>query len=102
MLYLRIAADRTRAADKSSDFIAMHPRGHVRNRCRGQRLGNGERVAKFVDLDDIGNVAASADEPDGSGGENQREQKQPAARYLPVALAKNEIRITLIPFATRL
>lgn len=101
MFDLRIAADRARAADKGSDFIALHSCGHVRDRCRCQRLRNGERVSEFVDLDDVRNVAASADEPDVGAGENQRENKQPTGGYLPVAFAENEIGISLILFSSR-
>ena len=82
-------------------FVALHSRGYIGNGRRSERLRDGQRVSEFVDFNDVGNVAASADQPDDAAGENQREQKQPAGRYLPVAFAENEIGVTLIPLPTR-
>ena len=101
MLYLRIAGDRTSAADKGRDFIALHSRGHVRKGRGSEGLRDCQRVSEFVDFNDVGDVAAATDEPDHAAGENQREDQQPAGRYLPVAFAENEIGVSLIPFPTR-
>ena len=56
-------------------FVALHSRGYIGNGRGRERLRNGKRVSEFVDFDDVGNVAASADEPDDAAGENQREQQ---------------------------
>jgi hypothetical protein len=97
MFDLGIARNRARIADERRDLVALHSRGYIRNGRGSKRLRNGQCVSEFVDFNDVGNVAASADEPDRAACENQREQKQPASRYLPIAFAENEIGVSLIP-----
>src|SRR5271166_6593254 len=102
MFDLWVAGNRPRIADECCDFVALHSRGYIGNRYWAKRLRNRERVSELVDFKYVGNVTASADQPDHAAGENQREQKQPAGRYLPVAFAENVISVTLIPLSTRL
>ena len=102
MFDLGIARNRARIADECRDFVALHSRGYIGNGRGSERLRNSECVSEFVDFNDVRNVTASAHEPDEAVGENQREQQQPAGRYLPVAFAENEVGISLIPLSTRL
>src|SRR6266852_4356647 len=101
MFDLRVAGDRSRIVDKRRDFVALHSRGYIGNGRGSEWLRNRQCVSEFVNFDNVGNVAALADEPDHAAGENERENKQPAGCDLPVAFAENEIGVTLIPFATR-
>ncbi len=101
MFNLGIAGNRSRIADECGDFVTLHSLGYIGNGGGSEGLRNRQRVSEFVDFDDVGNVAASADEPDHAAGENQREHKQPTGRYLPIAFAENKIGVTFIPFTTR-
>jgi len=87
MFDLGVTGNRPRIADKRRDFIALHSRRYIRNGRGSEGLWNSQRISELVDFDDVRNVAASADEPAHAAGQNQRQQKQPASRYLPVAFA---------------
>src|SRR5579885_827334 len=101
LLDLGVAADGARIADKGGDFVALDALSYVGDRGGSERLGNGERVAELVDLDDVGDVAAAGREPDHPAREDQRDCEQPARCYLPVALAENQIGVSFIPFPPR-
>jgi hypothetical protein len=78
-----------RIADKCRDLVALHSRGYIIwDGRRSEGLGNGQRIAEFVDFDDVRNVAAPADEPDHPAGENQREQEQPPAAICQLRLPR--------------
>ncbi len=101
MLDLRIAGDRSRVAYKCRDLVALHSRGYIGNGRGTEWLRDRERVSEFVDFDDVGNVTASADEPDHAAGENQREQTAARRPLSASCVAENEIGVSLIPFSTR-
>ena len=101
MFNLGIAGNRSRIADECGDFVTLHSLGYIGNGGGSEGLRNRQRASEFVDFDDVGNVAAPTDEADDAAGHNQREKKQPAGRYLPVAFTENEIGVSLVPFSTR-
>src|SRR6185369_13246692 len=50
MFNLTVAGDRPRISDKCRDLVALHSRGYIRDRRRSEGLGNGQRIAEFVDF----------------------------------------------------
>ncbi len=101
MLDLRIAGDRAGVADECRDLVTLHPRGHVRQRRRRQRLRDRQRVSELVDFDDVRDVAAAIAEPDDAARENQTQEQEAAGGDLPVAFAENEIGVSLVPLPAR-
>src|SRR5208337_5280121 len=95
-----VAADRARIADEAGNLIALHPIDERRISARNEGFGNGKPIAQLVDFDHVWDEPAASALPDNSGGKNQAQQEQSAGGDLPVALAENEIGVTLVPFAT--
>jgi hypothetical protein len=101
MLGLRVAGDRAGIADVSRQFIALHSRGYVWQVRGAERLRNRQCVSKFVDFDDIRDVAAATAEPNDTASEKQAQQQEATGCDLPVTFAYNEVCLSLVPFAMR-
>ena len=85
-------------ADKSRQLVPHHPVSADLGSILSKRARRAERVAELIDLDDVWNEAAASAEPYDAAGEDQADGDRASRRNLPVAFAKNEISITLVPF----